>query len=112
MRRICLWAALAIALQGCGGESVGEEDEEAAVQAPADPYPAAAACGKDTWKTYAAGFFRAQCASCHGRAFATRGAVRSSGARGAISSGRMPRDKPLGTAQRKRVLAWFACGAP
>ncbi len=100
MRIRRLLAAAALALAACGGVEDAGDGQDLSVEA----------C-KDTWKSYAGKFFQTRCATCHAHQFDTPAQVRSSGARQAIAAGRMPRDKALTAAQKKRILAWFSCGA-
>lgn len=101
MRRMWLVALLLVA--ACGGaEEAAEDGAEQEVTA----------CGKDTWKSYAGKFFKTECRTCHAREFGSAAAVEASHAQAAILAGSMPRDKPLSAAQKKRILAWFSCGAP
>ena len=100
MRMKRLLAVAALALAACGGVDTSEDGSDLSV----------AAC-KDTWKSYAGNFFKTRCAACHARQLDTPAKVKASGARAAIASRRMPRDKALTAAQKKRILAWFSCGA-
>lgn len=111
--RTMAWVAAAVLglsamLEACGGPEDGAPDDAVEQAVGAEK----TACGKDTWKSYAGKFFRAECAGCHGSALSTAAKVKASGAKAAISSKRMPKGKALSAAQRKRILAWFACGGP
>ncbi len=106
--RIGWIVATLLLLAGCGGvDEVGDGQTTAGAQD-----ETADACGKDTWLNYAGKFFKSECQSCHHGAFASATSVISSGARAKISSGEMPKGKPLTAAKKKRILNWFACGSP
>ena len=96
LRRLVRVAAIARA--ACGGIEEGVDEQDVA------------AC-RDTWKSYAHHFFQQRCAKCHAGQLDTPAQVKASGARAAIAAGRMPKDKALTAAQKKRILAWFSCGA-
>lgn len=110
---VVLAMSVVFGLLGCGGplEDEGPGGPVAGDGADLDA-SVSAACGKDTWKSYAAPFFKARCAGCHGSAFSTRAKVTSSPAQATLASGSMPQGKALSAAEKKRALAWFACGAP
>jgi hypothetical protein len=108
MRKLVLAAVVMASLIGCGGP----EDSDASGDEALQDEPAPLSCGKDTWKNYAGKFFKNDCASCHANTFTSSAAVDASGARAKISSGEMPKNKRLTAAQKKRILAWFACGSP
>lgn len=95
MRR---WVAVALLMAACGGVDDGADGQDVA------------AC-KDTWKNYAGKFFQKRCAACHAHQFDSAAQVKASKARDEIAAGRMPRDKALTAAEKKRILAWFSCGA-
>jgi predicted small lipoprotein YifL len=101
-------------LAGCGGpvDDGAPAGDDGTPDAIGSQDAAASSCGRDTWKTYGASFFRTNCASCHAKGFSSRKSVLASQARVEIASGGMPRDRALTTAERKRIAAWFACGAP
>ena len=78
------------------------------------PTSDAGTCGVDTWNSYAGNFFASNCVSCHGEDLATYTNVSGSAKAitRAISSGQMPANKTLAAAEKARILAWLACGAP
>ncbi len=67
----------------------------------------------DTWSSFGQSFFSSTCAGCHG-SYATHSVVQASASQfeQVISSGSMPRNASLTSAQRTQVLAYLACGAP
>ena len=69
------------------------------------------ASGADTWATFGAGFFGAQCGACHHFTHPDVQEQREVIA-GAISTSWMPQDRALAPGARTRVLAYLACGAP
>jgi hypothetical protein len=101
--------AFALALAACGGEQNADDPTAADAQ---DLGEAASACGKVTWKNYAGAFFQVKCASCHQQQYGTLAKVKASGAQREIAAGAMPQGKKLTAATKKKILAWFACGAP
>lgn len=70
----------------------------------------------DTYADYGAAFLAANCRTCHQHVadFSTQAEVALSAAtmRAQISTGRMPEGVALSGAEKTRVLAWLACGAP
>ena len=115
MKRIQVWVLVAtLGLAACGGPLEGDDGDETSPDEIGSVRQAASkpVCGKDTWKNYAKSFFKTHCATCHANAFATQAAVQSSAAQSLIASGAMPRNKKLSASEKKKILAWFQCGAP
>ena len=114
LRKALALTLLALTLHACGGpeEVQAIDDTTASQDATTDGDAQPAACGKDTWKSYAGGFFKSHCAACHAQAFSTLAKVKASGAKAQISAGAMPRGTKLDAATKKKILAWFTCGSP
>jgi hypothetical protein len=69
----------------------------------------------DTWAAYGETFFVTNCSSCHEHTGQfSQAAVQASLASivSQIDRGRMPQGFSLSTAEKARVLAYLACGAP
>ncbi len=67
----------------------------------------------DTWASYGASFFSANCAGCHFN-YTTHSQVQASASALAsvIAQGSMPRGIALSTASRNEVVTYLTCGAP
>jgi len=71
----------------------------------------------DTWANFAKASFASNCVSCHSgfhSAFASYANVNAdrSSIKSRIVSGSMPQGGWASPADKARVLAWLACGAP
>ena len=70
----------------------------------------------DTYSDFGSGFLATNCRSCHQHSsqFGTQTSVQLSANQlsSEINSGRMPQGIAITAADRARVLAWLACGAP
>jgi hypothetical protein len=75
--------------------------------------PVTCAPTTDTWSNFGEAFFSSTCAGCHGT-LADHGSVSglTRALASAISSGAMPQGDRLAAADKTRVLAYLACGAP
>jgi hypothetical protein len=132
-KRWLVGAALC-ALAGCGG-STGDGGQPPAPTGsarpgttPDDPNApsdggASACASSDTWDGFAAGFFAARCAGCHGAGRSPGPSLydptsyesvsaASSAIVGAIGAGKMPPSGDLSDADKQRVLGWLACTPP
>jgi mono/diheme cytochrome c family protein len=67
----------------------------------------------DTWASYGASFFNANCSGCHSN-YSTHSQVQAnaSALSSAIAGGSMPRGIALSTSSRTEVLTYLRCGAP
>ncbi len=79
-----------------------------------DPDTGMAACTNDTWADWPRTFFSDHCTRCHGSQLSSLSVVRANEGviSSDISSGRMPRDERLSSADKDRILTWLSCGAP
>jgi hypothetical protein len=103
--------SIALLTLACGAPDLGSDGAGGGTGSSAVPITCTPTA--DTWATFGEAFFSSTCAGCHGT-LADQGTVNglTRTLASAMSTGAMPQGDRLAAADKARVLASLACGAP